>query len=81
MVGVRAARIEKIAQVRVILLASTHQDRDTAEANLSCLVHMVAATDWLWVGAEEQCECLIHELTLLKLMGSELYLTIIGAPL
>jgi hypothetical protein len=51
-----------------------------AEEKLPILAAQVAAADRRWVGVEEQWECLDHELTLLILHGSELCMTITGAP-
>jgi hypothetical protein len=54
---------------------------DVAVEKLPCLAAKAAATNQLLVVVEEQCERLVHELTLLNLRGSTLCMTITGAPL
>jgi hypothetical protein len=61
-------------------LVAVHQARDAAEAKLPSLAAKVVAVDQRWVAVEEQCEHLVHELTLLNLRGFELCMTITGAP-
>jgi hypothetical protein len=61
-------------------LGAACRAHDAAEEKLPILAAQVAAADRRWVGVEEQWECLDHELTLLILHGSELSMTITGAP-
>jgi hypothetical protein len=53
------------------------QAREEAEENF---LSLAAMADQRWEAAKEKCECLVHALTLLSLMGYELCMTIIGAP-
>jgi hypothetical protein len=96
-----AARAEKMAQERLILMATAHgeadeatqrvsalegelaamrQAQDAAEGKFLSLLALAAVGEWPGAAVEEQCKCLVHELTLLSLRGSELCMTIIGAP-
>jgi hypothetical protein len=43
--------------------------RAVAEEKVSSLVAGVAMADWGWEAAKEQCERLVHELTLLSIRG------------
>jgi uncharacterized protein YigA (DUF484 family) len=61
-------------------LAVARQAWDAAEAELPNLVDKAATSDRRWERAKRQCECLVEELTLLQIRGSELCLTIVGAP-
>jgi hypothetical protein len=61
-------------------LVAARRARDTTKEKLPSLATKAAAIDQQWVAVEEQCEHLVHELTLLNLRGSELCMTITGAP-
>jgi hypothetical protein len=61
-------------------LATARQAKDVAEEKIWSLAAEVAMTNQRWEAAKEQCEHLVHELTLLNIRGSELCITIIGAP-
>jgi hypothetical protein len=101
MVETRAARAERMAQERAVLLATSCSEADEAAQRVSTLEGKLVAAhraremtkekflslsakpvkdERRWVAIEEQCECLVHELTLLSLRGSELCMTITGAP-
>jgi hypothetical protein len=99
--GIRATRAKRVAQEKVILLASTRVEadeavrrvsllegelvavrraRDIAEVKLLSLIDKATAANGWREEAEEQCEHLVEELTLLRLAGFELCLTIVGGP-
>jgi hypothetical protein len=59
---------------------TTRQAKDAVEEKILSLVSEVALANQRQEVAEEQCECLVHELTLLSIRGSELCITITGAP-
>jgi hypothetical protein len=61
-------------------LVAVRQAQDTAEEKLPSLADKAVAADQQWVVVEEQCELLVHDLTLLNLRGFELCMTIIGNP-
>jgi hypothetical protein len=61
-------------------LVAARRARDMAEEKLPSLATKAATIDQQRVAVEEQCEHLVHELTLLNLRGSELCMTITGAP-
>jgi hypothetical protein len=61
-------------------LVAARRARYTAEEKLPSLATKAAAIDQQRVAVEEQCEHLVHELTLLNLRGSKLCMTINGAP-
>jgi dihydroxyacetone kinase-like predicted kinase len=54
---------------------------EAIEDKILSLVAKMVTADQQQEATEEQCECLLHELTLLSLRGSELCITITGAPL
>jgi hypothetical protein len=102
MAEARTTWAKKMAQERVVLLATTDGEvnvaaqrvfilegklvatcraQDTAEGKLPSLATKVAAANRQRVAVEEQCERLVHDLTLHNLIGFELCMTIIGAPL
>jgi hypothetical protein len=56
------------------------QAKDAVEEKILSLVSEVALANQRQEVAEEQCERLVHELTLLSIRGSELCITITGAP-
>jgi hypothetical protein len=57
-------------------LVATRQAQDVAKEKFLSLVSKAATAEWRWVATEEQCERLVHELTLMSLKGSELCMTI-----
>jgi hypothetical protein len=100
MVEARTTQVERLAQDRAVLLATTHVEVDevaqrvsflegelvaacpawdVVKEKLPSLAAKASAVDRRWVAAEEQCESLVHELTLLNLRGSELCVNISGA--
>jgi uncharacterized protein (DUF111 family) len=100
MVEACTTQVERLAQDRAVLLATTHVEVDevdqrvsflegelvaacpaweAVEEKLPSLAAKASAVDRRWVAAEEQCESLVHELTLLNLRGSELCVNISGA--
>jgi dGTP triphosphohydrolase len=102
MAGARTAQADRMAQEKVILLATTRGEADEAAWRVSVLEDKLVATrpaqdatkekfpsvaaqavmaHRRWEATEEQCECLVHELTLMSLRGSELCMTITSAPL
>jgi hypothetical protein len=101
MAETRAARVERMAQERAVLLATSrseadevaqrasalegelvvaHRAQETTKVKFQSLSPKPIAVERRRVEIEEQCERLVHELTLLSLRGSELCMTIIGAP-
>jgi hypothetical protein len=58
-------------------LTATHRARDVAEDKF---LSLLATAEQRRVAEYEQCERLVHELTLLSLRGSELCMTISGVP-
>jgi hypothetical protein len=61
-------------------LTAARRARDMAEEKILSPVAKAATTDQRWEAVEEQCECLVHELTLLSLRGSQLCMMITGVP-
>jgi hypothetical protein len=61
-------------------LRAAHQAWGATEVKLPTLADKAATTYRRRVGVEEQCERLVHEITLLNLEGSKLCMTITGAP-
>jgi hypothetical protein len=61
-------------------LVAARQAQDAAEGIFMSLWAKAAVAEWRWAVAEEQCEHLVHEHPLLSLSGSELCMTIKGAP-
>jgi hypothetical protein len=61
-------------------LTTVRRARDMAEEKILSPVAKAATTDQRWEAVGEQCECLVHELTLLSLRGSQLYMMITGVP-
>jgi hypothetical protein len=59
---------------------ATRWARVAAEGKVSSLAAKVAMGEQRWEAAKEQRERLVHELTLLSLMGSKLCITITGTP-
>jgi hypothetical protein len=62
-------------------LVIVHRARDVAEEKVSTLTVKAATIDRRPEVAKEQCEGLVHQLILLRIRGSELCITITGAPL
>jgi hypothetical protein len=80
MAGARAIREEKIAQERVVLLASTRGEANEVAKKPSLLEGELVVAHWAQEEVEERYEHLVNELTLLRLRGPKLWLAIVGTP-
>jgi hypothetical protein len=61
-------------------LVAAWRARDVAEEKILCLAEKTAAAEHRQIATEDQCERLVHKLTLLSLRGSELCMSITGVP-
>jgi hypothetical protein len=57
-------------------LVAARQAQDATEEKILSLVANTVVVEWQQLATEEQCERLVHELTLLNLRGSELCMSI-----
>jgi hypothetical protein len=56
------------------------QAQDAVEEKILSLAEKTVVAKRRWVATEEQCECLVHELTLLSLRSYELCMPITDIP-
>jgi hypothetical protein len=75
------SEVDKVAQRVSALEGELMAMRRARDATKEKIPNLAAAAERQRVAAEEQCECLVHELTLLNLRGSELCMTTTSAPL
>jgi hypothetical protein len=61
-------------------LVVARRTQDVAKEKILSLAAKMAMAKRGWVAAEEQCERLVHKLTLLSLRGSEPGMSITGIP-
>jgi hypothetical protein len=62
------------------MLVVALQAQDAVEEKILSLAEKTVVAKRRWVATEEQCECLVHELTLLSLRSYELCMPITDIP-